>query len=142
MLRLARLVGIALVALSLTGCILGTRRTLLEPISCSAFEQAPAQTRTVILRRGESLVVTLCANPSTGFSWQKAQITDPGVIQQVERETRTGEQAKGLVGYPGAEVVTLKASEPGHTTLSLDYSRPWEGGEKGVWKVTLDVTVE
>ena len=42
------------------------------PIGCAAFGEAPAQTASVEVPVGGSLVLTLCSNPSTGYTW-----TDP-----------------------------------------------------------------
>jgi predicted secreted protein len=43
---------------------------------------------------------------------------------------------------PGQGVWTFKALKAGESTISLDYSRPWEGGEKGEWTFVLNVVVE
>jgi len=63
------------------------------------------------------------------------------VLQQTGSEMQPA-QAQGMVGAPGAQVWTFKALKKGATTVSLDYSRPWEGGEKGVWTFELTVTVK
>jgi len=49
---------------------------------------------------------------------------------------------KGLVGAPGEEVWTFKALKKGTSTIALEYSRPWEGGEKGEWTLNLTVIVK
>ena len=36
----------------------------------------------------------------------------------------------------------VEALKKGTTSLSLEYGRPWEGGEKGVWTFELIVTVK
>ncbi|MFC1983316.1 protease inhibitor I42 family protein, partial [Chloroflexota bacterium] len=45
-------------------------------------------------------------------------------------------------GTPGQEVWTFKALKKGTTTVFMEYSRPWEGGEKGEWTFNLTVTVK
>ena len=44
-------------------------------------------------------------------------------------------------GAAGKEEWMFKAVEKGKTTIEMEYSRPWEGGEKGGWtfKLTVDV---
>ena len=91
---------------------------------------------------GDSFTVTLCSNATTGFQWsESAQISDPTVIQQTDHKFVSPE-AEGLVGAPGKEVWTFKALKKGTSTVSLEYSRPWEGGEKGEWTFNLTVVVK
>ena len=89
---------------------------------------------------GASVTVTLCSNPTTGFEWSE-QISEPNVLQQIQHEAVPPE-AKGVPGAPGKEVWTFKALEQGICIVSMDYSRPWEGGEKGAWTYTLTVVVK
>lgn len=87
------------------------------------------------------LTVALGSNPTTGFIWtEKAQIADPAVLQQTENKLLLPE-GKGIAGAGGSQVFTFKALQKGTTTLKMDYSRPWEGGEKGEWTLELAVTV-
>jgi len=46
--------------------------------------------------------------------------------------------------HPELQVLNLgfQTLEPGSSTIYLEYSRPWEGGEKGEWTFTLDVVVK
>lgn len=111
-------------------------------VAIDEFEQAKNVTREVVVAEGGTLTLTLGSNPTTGFSWgETAQIADPTVLQQTGSETQAA-QAQGMVGAPGAQVWTFKALKKGTTTASFDYSRPWEGGEKGVWSFELTVTVK
>jgi len=63
------------------------------------------------------------------------------VLQQYEHNFLSPE-AKGVVGASGKDVWTFKSLKKGTTIISFDYSRPWEGGEKGEWTVELTVVVE
>jgi len=47
-----------------------------------------------------------------------------------------------LPGTPGEEVCTFKALKKGETTISMEYSRPWEGSEKTTWTFVLTVVVK
>jgi len=90
----------------------------------------------------ETFRVILSSNATTGFSWaENAAIEDTAILQQVDHyfnESNAGE----VVGSAGTEVWTFKALQTGTTTVTNEYSRPWEGGEKGVWTFTLNVTVK
>jgi len=111
-------------------------------VSIDEFEQAKNVTRDVVVAEGGTLTLTLGSNPTTGFSWpEDAEVADPAVLLQTGSEMQPA-QAQGMVGAPGAQVWTFKALKKGATTVSLDYSRPWEGGEKGVWTFELTVAVK
>ena len=132
---------------------------LLVAVACSPAEASPAAeanievsadefantnniAKEVVVAEGCTITVTLGSNPSTGFSWDEgAHIADPTVLQQTGSEMVPAE-GQGLVGAPGAQVWTFKALTQGTTIVSMQYSRPWEGGEKAVWTFDLTVTVK
>ncbi len=93
---------------------------------------------------GGELTVVLCSNPTTGFQWaEEAQISDTGVLKQVDHEFIGPEsEPPPPPGTPGQEVWIFEAFEKGTTIVSMEYGRPWEGGEKGEWTYTLTVTVK
>ena len=105
------------------------------------FDQNQHIQKEVEIAKGEKLVVRLISNATTGFSWdENAQIANVGIIQQLNHEFIGAET--DLPGAPGAELWTFQAENAGTTTVHLEYSRPWEGGEKGVWTFDLTVTVK
>jgi len=111
-------------------------------ISCDEFGAQKNISREVGISHPGSQIVILCANPTTGFQWtESAQISDPTVIYQDEYNFVSPDE-EDVVGASGKDVWTFKTLKPGTSTISLDYSRPWEGGEKGEWTFTLVVTVE
>ncbi|OGN91680.1 MAG: hypothetical protein A2Z70_04120 [Chloroflexi bacterium RBG_13_48_17] len=135
-----------LLALSLwlVSCAPGTGVTSVEG-SCGDFESQPHMSKEMNVTAGDSFKVTLCSNPTTGFEWsESAQISDPTVVQQLKHESLASEneEAEALVGAPGKEAWTFKALKKGTSTVSLEYSRPWEGGEKGEWTFNLTVVVK
>jgi predicted secreted protein len=87
-----------------------------------------------------SLVVTLASNPSTGFQWQEAKISDEMVLAEYSHQFV--EPQGDLVGAAGKDVWTFKTLEKGTSTLQFEYSRPWEGGEQAEWTVELTVVVK
>jgi len=110
-------------------------------VSADEFATTNGITRGITLSEGDTVTVSLGSNPSTGFSWpDTAQVADPAVVRQVETEFVTADGQ--LVGAPGTQVWTFRALKKGSTTVSMEYSRPWEGGEKGVWTFDLTVTVK
>jgi inhibitor of cysteine peptidase len=93
-----------------------------------------------------SLTVTLCSNPTTGFIWsESADISDQTVLEQTGHEFIAPEgegDEPPAPGTTGKEVWIFKALKKGTTEVSMEYSRPWEGGEKGEWTYTLTVVVK
>ena len=91
-----------------------------------------------------SFTVTLGSNPaSTGFQWsESAQISDQTVLQQTNHEFVPPTDGPLLApGTPGKEVWTFQALKEGESTVSMEYSQPWEEGEEAAWTFNLTVTV-
>lgn len=88
-----------------------------------------------------TLTLTLESNPTTGFQWELSSISDQNVLEK-QSNTFEAPEESGMVGAPGKEVWVFKALKKGTSTISLEYSRPWEGGEEGVQTFTIHVTVK
>jgi len=140
------LMGImAAISLSLFACSPAIKQVPVE-VSCDDFYKLQHISQEVGVAVGDSFTVTLCSNPTTGFLWsESAQISDQSVLEQLGREFVPPEY-KGdkppPPGTPGQEIWTFKALKAGESTISMEYSRPWEGGEKGEWTFALTVTVK
>ncbi len=138
----ALLLALALSALLLGGCGRAQAQPALA-IDCEAFQAEPVQTRQVTLDAKGSLRVTLCANLSTGYSWEDARIANPTVLEVADEVYLAGERAKTyLVGAPGAQVWTFRALQKGETSVAFTYSQPWQGGDKGAWRLDVQVLVK
>jgi len=110
-------------------------------ISCDDFRAQQHISKEVTAAVGDSFTVALCSNATTGFQWsESAQISDSTVVQQTDHKFVSPDTE--LVGAPGKEVWTFKGLKKGTSTISLEYSRPWEGGEKGEWALNLNVVVK
>ncbi len=112
-------------------------------VTIDKFMQDKNITGTIEINKGETLILILGSNPTTGFSWtEKAQISDTQILEQIKHEFVEPAAKNTVLGAAGKEVWTFKALKAGTTTVSVDYSRPWEGGEKGEWSFDLTVTVK
>ncbi len=92
---------------------------------------------------GQQIVVTMCSNASTGFSWQPAAVPAE-IVKLVDQAAAAPSSAEGnepVVGAPGTETLTFEALASGTGDLGLAYSQPWNGGTKGAWTLTLHVAV-
>ncbi|HEY86622.1 MAG TPA: protease inhibitor I42 family protein, partial [Dehalococcoidia bacterium] len=86
--------------------------------------------------------VTLCSNPTTGYRWSEfAVISDPTVLEQVDH-VYTPPEVENVVGAAGKDTWIFKELKKGMTNISLEYSQPWEGGEKGHWTFSFTVVAK
>jgi predicted secreted protein len=105
------------------------------------FNQNPHIQKQINVAKGDQIKVTLVSNASTGFSWnENAVIADVSIVQQVNHQSIASNS--NVVGAAGSEEWAFKVMKTGTTTIHLEYGRPWEGGEKGVWTFDLTVTVK
>ena len=76
------------------------------------------------LPAGDTLVLRLKSNPSTGYSW--AIKGDPSPLRLVESSTKKNAQTGHAVGAPVTQEFRLTAVSAGMASLTLEYRRPWE----------------
>ena len=83
--------------------------------------------QSVSLQVGQTMIVRLESNPTTGYTWEVKQV-DPAVLaQQGEAEYETLEtQTTPMVGQGGWQVFRFEAISTGQTPLEMVYRRPWE----------------
>jgi len=119
----------------------GTGNQARLEVTIDQFTNDKHITRQIEVGDEGTLTLILGSNQTTGFQWsEQAQIGDQNVLLQTGHKY-TGPEA-GLIGAAGKQEWTFKALKKGQTTVSMDYSRPWEGGEKGEWTFTLNVVVK
>jgi len=128
---------------------------LLLPIACSKpsngpliiwdcyhLDNQPHISQKINVATGNTITVYLCSYHDTGFQWsESAQISDQTVVKQT-KDDFTPLNKSGLPIFPAGDLWTFKALKKGTSTITLDYSQPGEGGEKGKWTYNLSVVVE
>jgi inhibitor of cysteine peptidase len=126
-----------------TACSQPCYRAWVE-VSCDEFYEQNHISQMLEVQAGETFAVKLCSNPSTGFEWlEQAQISNSAVVKQDNYEFIGPEsEPPPPPGTPGQAVWTFKALKEGSSTINLEYSRPWEGGEKQEWTCTVEVVVK
>ena len=110
-------------------------------VDCATFQAAGTTpiTEQLSVPVGSDFVVTLCSNPSTGFSWEEPTWDgDAGI----ELESSAAQGVGGMPGAAGDQAFTFATTDLGTSQIQFVYSQPWEGGTKGAWTLDLDVTVE
>jgi inhibitor of cysteine peptidase len=131
---------VAMLAVPVISCMPATNSQMLT-LTCADFEKQANVTRTVEVAAGNPVTVTLCSNKTTGFSWaEKAQISDTQVLEQTSYKwVAPGET--GMVGTAGNEVWTFKGLKAGTSSVYIEYSQPWNGGQKAARTFKLNVIV-
>ena len=99
-------------------------------------------TRDIELIRPGSLIVILGVNPTTGFEWSDAEISDSVVVAEKSFVYVPPQTEGTAVGAPGKNVLVFDSQQPGNSTIKMSYSRPWEGGEKDEWTLNINVEVK
>ncbi len=126
-----------LTAIALTIPLGGIAGCQSAPESITISEQNAGET--IFLGTGDTLVVSLDGNPTTGFNWAAAP-QDPVLLQQVgETEFRP---ESDLTGAPGKVMLRFEAVAPGQTLLRFGYGRSWESEETPARSFEVTVTVE
>jgi inhibitor of cysteine peptidase len=128
---------------------MGLLAIILAVVACSARSQAGSTTtslrekdagRRVQLKQGDTLIIELQGNPSTGFSWEAASV-DTAVLE-VEGDPEFEAETPNLVGSGGTFTFTFKASGTGQTELQMIYHRPWEKDVPAANRFEVTVVVD
>ncbi len=122
--------------LATTGLVLG----LLAPLHAKTVILTEEDNHTqAVLNAGDTLVVRLIANPSTGYSWAVAG--DPGPALKAVGVDMVHNGA-GKVGAPGHQLFRFHAEVSGSSSLTLRYRRPFEKGAKPAREFAATIVVD
>jgi inhibitor of cysteine peptidase len=94
---------------------------------------------TLSVKTNEQFYITLSSNPSTGYEWRVASVSNPGLVRFVDSQYIRPESE--LVGAPGKQVLTFDALQEGSATVKLEYVRPFETGVPPVSIYVAEVIV-
>lgn len=85
----------------------------------------------------KSFVITLTANPTTGYTWQYV-LSEEGIVT-VEEDFLNSADMDKLAGIKSAEallsgaggfsVFTVKGVKPGNVLIALEYAQSWENDD-------------
>ncbi|RMQ49809.1 putative Lipoprotein [Pseudomonas cichorii] len=76
------------------------------------------------LKSGQTLILTLPSNPTTGFRWQ-IQNPAQNVLRSLGPEVYNNSQSTEMVGSGGQSVWRYKATDAGAGQLLMIYQQPW-----------------
>ena len=92
----------------------------------------------VELKVGQTLVVSLEGNPTTGYTWETAELDEQVLQQAGETEFKPDSDA---IGAGGVQTLRFETVISGQTTLNLVYRRPWEEGVEPAETFSVRVAV-
>jgi inhibitor of cysteine peptidase len=112
----------ALGAALLAGCGGGEPAQQSSPATVKVTPTAASGT-SVDARVGDTVVVSLEANPTTGYQWQ---FTAGDTFSIESSEYVPDPNPENLAGKGGTQIVTLTVTKTGTSDLIGRYVRPWE----------------
>lgn len=92
----------------------------------------------VTVQVGEEFFIALQSNPTTGYSW--TQQTGDGNVLAYEGNVRQNPSAS-MPGAPGQQIFIYHANRSGTSTLTFQYSRPFEPNAAPGRMVTFTIQV-
>ena len=81
----------------------------------------------VSIRTGQTLVIRLRENPSTGYRWRVVRRPRPAVLRYRSRRFVSSDCPAGSTGCPGHRFYRYAAEETGVTSLTLKLYPPGRG---------------
>ncbi|KPX85201.1 putative Lipoprotein [Pseudomonas meliae] len=76
------------------------------------------------LQSGQTLILTLPSNPTTGFRWL-TQNPAQNILRSLGPEVYANAESKEMVGSGGQSVWRYKATDAGTERLVMTYQQPW-----------------
>jgi predicted secreted protein len=138
--------ALATTSLLLSGCTIARKHVSIE-VSCDDFYANQHITNEILVPVDGTVTLTLCSNPTTGFQWEPTVCCPlrSVILAEVDYKFMPPEETGGTppaVGASGKEVWVYKGVNEGVATVSVDYRRPGQSGERGEWTYNLTVFVE
>jgi predicted secreted protein len=109
-------------------------------IACTDLYYQKNVSRQIEVSSGDTLVVTLCSNPSANsFNWQETPEISAKTI--VQKDHKLYPPATSDPKDPsGKEVWTFQVNGKGVNTIKFTYNRPWEGTQsQGIFTLTINI---
>lgn len=89
------------------------------------------------LKTGDSLTLSLPANPTTGYAWQAVQI--PAQLNKANEPAYRPDST--MIGSGGTTIYRFGMIATGKGKLSLVYKRPWEKDQPPVKNCDINIVV-
>lgn len=93
-----------------------------------------------VISQGQTIVIRLSSNPSTGYGWNVTEPKDGGL--QETAHNFTSSSSVPMPGAGGTEEWKYKAVKAGEYTLHFAYARSWEKNTPPVQQADIKVIVK
>lgn len=93
--------------------------------------------KTINVKTGDKINVSLVSNPSTGYCWIGPEITGDDITGDVSQRYLIGASCDGRDGCPGTEEFEFGIDNTGKCDLQWRYQRSWEIGPVKTFGVSL-----
>lgn len=90
------------------------------------------------VKPGDTIVIDLEENVSTGYSWALDDVPQP--LMRVTEDSQTGGPG-GRMGSPGHRRIAISAIGPGEAEIRAFLRRPWEKDQPPAQTFTVRVVV-
>lgn len=94
--------------------------------------------RQINLYSGQTLVVSLEAQPSTGYTWEVIELDE--LILRQEGDPKFQPTSSGI-GAPGVQIFRFETVSAGETDLTMIYHQPWVEGVEPLETFSVHITV-
>ncbi|MFH1199389.1 MAG: protease inhibitor I42 family protein [Candidatus Omnitrophota bacterium] len=125
---------IGLLSIVMLGAILG-----LGFAEGADVEEYSDPTQVIRVPVGQEFVITLAANPTTGYTWDFAVKLDEKMFQLVRADYTPN--TPQLTGSGGEQMWVFKAMQTGEAEISLKYWRPWEQDDPDQKQAVFNVEI-
>ena len=96
--------------------------------------------QSVTLASGQTLVIELQGNPSTGYTWQMVQMPNQAVLLP-DGTKEANSSAYGNDSNVETQYIRFVATQPGETNVSLNYVRPNLGPNESTPTFSIHIEV-
>ena len=97
--------------------------------------------RQIELYVGETLIISLSENASTGFQWIIPPESAHNFAKILHERKAAAEGTADPLGKPGVRRFSFEASKPGRVELELHYRRLWETAKQPARKFKVRIRV-
>jgi len=143
--KLILVCAVVAISLCLLACLPASKHASVN-VSWDDFKKEQHISQGVEVAVDGSLTLTLYSCPSEGRQWSEAEISDQTVLREVDHKYEGPPKPIGCMppvpGAPGQEVWTLEALKKGTSTISMEYTHPWDGEKEPMLTFALTVVVK
>ena len=107
----------------------------------AALVQITGDSGNIDVTTGQTFVIKLESNPTTGYSWRLAELKT-GIVEKVSNDYVPTKTEGNVVGSGGIEEWTFKAVTKGKVIITLEYARPWEKDVPPIKRAVYQVIVK